>query len=227
MKKNVEIFKDKGKVCIVQTRPDNPPRTDRYLTVRTGISWPKANSPGYYCILGLADQRTLTEKKPLVLLAEGKNDLLEKFFEKLIVNANRLYSERVFANLEKNKGFEKSLYKFIRNRKTGSIRPWDSDEFEDFDHGISLINQYKQHRALRIPNSILLRQLQSATPDDVNKFEEQFYAVAALCRVLGSFEAYPWRRSEGENSGFTGFANIYDRAKNDGESSAYMEIYGD
>ena len=223
MKKDIEIFKDRDKINIVSKKPDEPKRVDTYLTPRAGVSWPSPNSPGYYCILGLKDEPTLTEKKPLVLLAEGQSELMEKFFERLSITANRLFCNRIFANLEHNKGFQDSLYKFVRQRKLFGIRPWDSSEFEDFHHGTSLIKQYKRHNALIISeNTILLRQIQSMTPDDVReKFEERFYAVAALCRVLGSFEAWPWYKP---GSGTAGFGNFEDRTGGGGWNGNYQEF---
>jgi len=224
MKKDIEIFKDRDKINIVSKKPDEPKKVDTYLTTRAGISWPTPQSPGYYCILGLKDEPTLTEKNPLVLLAEGQDELMEKFFERLSITANRLFCNRIFANLEQNKGFEDSLYKFVRQRKLEGIRPWDSSEFEDFHHGTSLIKQYKRHNALIISgNTVLLKQIQSMEPDDVReKFEARFYAVAALCRVLGSFEAWPWYKP---TFGTAGFGNFEDRhVGGDGWSGEYEEI---
>jgi hypothetical protein len=223
MKKKPKIFMDREKLIFQYSKePGSMQRVDTYLTTRAGISWPSPNSPGYYCILGLKDESTLTEKRPLVLLAEGEDELMEKFFERLSVTANRLFCNRIFANLEHNKGFEDSLFKFVRQRKLEGIRPWDSSEFEDFDHGVSLIRQYKRNNALIISEkSILLTQIQSMTPDDLSeKFESRFYAVAALCRVLGSFEAYPWYSPR---SGTISFGNFDDRNKSDWDGS-YQEM---
>ena len=224
MKKDIKIFKDGYKINIILKKPDGTRKIDIYLTIRAAISWPSPNSPGYYCIFGLKEEPTLTEKNPLVLLAEGQAELMEKFFERLIANANRLYCERLFANLEKNKGFEDSLYKFVRQRELEGIRPWDSSEFEDFNHGVSLIRQYKRHNALIIPeNTVLLRQIQSMTPEDIKEqFEERFYAVAALCRVLGSFEAWPWSKPSSE---FVGFSNFRHRTRTGNEwDGSYQEF---
>lgn len=225
MKKKPKIFKDREKIIFQYPKePGTLQRVDTYLTTRASVSWPSPNVPGYYCILGLKDEPTLTEKKPLVLLAEGQDELMEKFFERLAVTANRLFCNRIFANLKHNRGFEDSLYKFVRQRKLEGIRPWDSSEFEDFDHGVSLIRQYKRDNALIISEkSVLLRQIQSMTPDDLSeKFEERFYAVAALCRVLGSFEAYPWHKPA---YGTVGFGNFDDRGRGGGGwNGQYQEI---
>jgi len=192
--------------------------------MRAGISWASANTPGYYCIFGLKKESNLEDKKPIVLLAEGQHHPMEKFFERLTLNANTLYCERLFANIENNKGFEDSLRKFVLERKIDNIRPLDSSQFEDFQHGAALISQWKTDHALEIPeNTILGKQIRTMTPEDLrDKPEERFYAVMALIRVLGSFVYYPWRKNVG---GFTGFANFKDRSQSGNEGGgSYQEI---
>jgi len=225
MEKELKIFRDRDEINIqYPKKPGKPPRIDTYLTMRGGISWPSANSSGYYCIFGLKKEPTLTDKKPLVLLAEGQHHPLEKFFERLTLNANRLYCKRLFANVENNKGFEESLLKFVRERKIDNIRPWDSSQFEDLQHGVALVSQYKTDGALEIPeNTTLGEQVRNMTPEDLReKPEERFYAVMALIRVLGSFEHYPWRKNSG---GFTGFANFKDRERSGNEGGHFEEIF--
>jgi hypothetical protein len=209
MEKKPKIFKDGYKIIFqYQKKPGELQKIDEYLTIRVGVSWPTPNSPFYCCFLALKDEPTLTEKKLLELLDEGKSETMENFFERLTRNANRFLCELVVADFKNNKGFEDSLLKFVREKNIKDIRRYDSSEFEDFDHGISLIRQYKKDSALAIrENTILLRQLQAMTPDDAKeKFEERFYAVAALCRVLGSFENRRWRKPSGPVR-FSNFAN--------------------
>jgi len=211
MEKKIKTIKDGGR--IIRLHPKEPgklQRIEEFLITRTAISWPTPNSPGYACFFGLEDKPTLTEKKPLVYLAEVQDELMERFFEKLVAKFNELYCDRLFANVEKNRGFEDSLYKFVRERKLGGIYLTDSSIFEDFDYGTSLIRQHKRDHSLIISaNTVLLKQIRSMTPDDVGQeFETRFYAIAALCRVLGSFEAYPWHKPA---SGTAGFGNFEDR----------------
>lgn len=78
------IFKHDGKIIIQRgSEVGKPPKMSAYLTTRGGISWPTANSPFYFCILGLKDEPTLTERNPLMLLFEDETPLMEKCFEKL------------------------------------------------------------------------------------------------------------------------------------------------
>ncbi len=211
--KELKIFRDRDEINIQYPKKQGkPPTVETYLTMRAGISWQAANSPSYYCIFGQKKEYTLKDKKPLILLSEGECNPMEKFFERLTLNANALFCERLFADTENNKGFEDSLRKFVRERKIDNIRLWDSSEFEDFQHGAALISQRKTDHALEIPeNTILGKQVRTMTPEDLrDKPEERFYAVMALIRVLESFEHYPGRKNRG---GFTGFANFKDRER--------------
>ncbi len=221
--KELIIFKDRGEINIQYPKKQGkPPRVDTYYTMRAGISWQTANAPSYYCIFGLKKESNLEDKKPIVLLAEGQHHPMEKFFEKLTFYANRLYCERLFVNKE-NKSFEDSLRKFVCERKIDNIRLLDS--LEDFQHGAALISQWKTDHALEIPeNTILGRQVTTMTPEDLkDKPEERFYAVMALCRVLGFFEFYqPWRKNRGESFEFSNFKDR-ERSGNEWDGS-YQEI---
>lgn len=223
MKKITSIFEENGKVNIVSKKPDAPQHIDTFLTVRIGISWPTSETPGYFCAMALEDKTNLSGKKPLKLLAEREHPLMQKFFERLVINAKKLHCERLFANLEHNERFENSLREFVRERKFEGIRLFDSHEFEDFQYSEALIHQWKKDGALYIPDgTILKRQIQSMKIDDLKDIEKKFYAVAALCRVLASFEFYPWRKP---HRGFTGFSNFADRRKDkDDWDGSYQEM---
>jgi hypothetical protein len=213
MKKGVEIIKGDHDETIIQysEKPGEPKKIDVYLTTRAGISWPKADHPGYFCVIGLKDEPGITGKKPLVLLAEREHHHMERYFERLTINARRLYSENLFADLEHNQGFERSFRDFVRDRKVEGIRLIDSSEFEDFEHIVSLIRQKKKDGLLSIEEgTVLNNQIQSMTTDDLQDIKKNFPAVAALCRVLGSYEFFPWQKP---HSGFVGFSNIEDRGQ--------------
>lgn len=223
MKNGLKIKRDRDEIIIIYPKKQGkPPKVDTYITMRGGITWASANTPGYYCIFGLKKESNLEDKKPIILLAEGQHHPMEKFFERLTLNANTLYCERLFADVENNKGFEDSLRKFVRKRKIDNIRLLDSSQFEDFQHGAALISQWKTDHALKIPeNTILGKQVTTITPEDLrDKPEERFYAAMALIRVLGSFEYYPWRKNGG---GFTGFANFKDRERSRNEVGGNFE----
>jgi hypothetical protein len=206
-------------VLVFHAKDGKPYRIDTYHTTRAGISWPGVDSPGYYCILGLKkDARTLSGKKPLVLLDEDEQSTLDRFFERLVIRDKKYLCDMAFANLEKNPGFENSLRRFVDERKMDALYPRDSSEFENINHATVLINQRLKDEGLVIPkDSILARQAGSMTPDDLkDRPEERFYAVMALFRVLGSFEYYPWRRNSRGEVVFLNFQNRVKKTKWDG-----------
>ena len=199
------------------------PRIDTYHTIRAGVAWPGTDSPGYYCIFGLMDERTIFGKKPLVLLDEDEQSTLDKFFERLVIRTKKYLCEMAFADLENNPGFEGSLRRFVDERKMEAILPRDSSEFENVNYGTVLINQkLKDGELVILKNSILARQAGSMTPDDIkDRPEERFYAVMAMLRVLGSFEYYPWRRNCG---GEVVFLNFQNRVKKTSWDDGYYKI---
>lgn len=227
MKKRLKISKgDRDEIIIEHPQKTGEPRRiDIYFITRAGISWATANSPFYYCILGSKNEPTLTDKWPLVLLAEGETETMELFFERLTRYVKKLFCEWTVADFKNN--FENSLLKFVRAAKIEGIRRYDSSEFMegDLEHSIALIRQWRRDNALVIPkDTILGKQIRSMTPEDLkDKPDERYYAVMALCRVLGSFEDRPWQKPTG---GFVGFSNFADRNRSDtGWRSGYKEVY--
>ena len=210
-------------ILVYHAKQGKARRVDAYHVIRAGISWPRPDSPGYYCIFGLKDERTFLNKKPLVLLDEDEQSTLDRFFERLVIRTKKYQCEMAFANLENNIGFESSLRRFVDERKMEALLPRDSSEFENVTYGTVLINQKLRNEELVIPkNSILARQVGSMTPDDLkDRPEERFYAVMAMLRVLGSFEYYPWRRN---GRGEVLFLNFQNRNKKSNRDGGYYEI---
>ena len=185
-------------------------RIDAYHVTRAGVSWPGADCPGYYCILGLKNEPSISQSPPVEILDEGEHSFLEKFLERVILRSNHYRCESVFANLEQHRGYLDSLRRFVRERKLDMPRLLDSSVFENLDYGVALIKQRIMDDELAVPKGCILgRQVGSITPDDLRERpEERFYAVMALSRVICSFEYYPWRKTR---RGFVGFENIISR----------------
>ena len=103
--------------------------------------------------------------------------------------------------------------------------PYDSTGFEDIEHSTALIKQLETKEALIIPSgTILKKQINSITGDDLHDyFEEQFYAVAALCRVIASYEIYPYYTPGGGN--YVSFTNFEHRGRAKDKNSGYHEVY--
>lgn len=220
-----KIFKDRDKVIFHYPQQEGKPlRIDEYWSVRGGISWLAASTPGYFCLFGLKDEPTLTDKKPLVLLAEGEAQLPTKFFERVAVSSRRLYCDRLYADLDDNhKGLEDSFRRFIRDENLKGILLRDSSSFFDIDHGSLLIKQWQKDGALIVPKKTILRDQLATVPGDVSSsdFENKYFAITALIRVLISFEIYPWRKP---SKPFTGFKNFHHRIKKP-TSGDYQEYY--
>jgi len=194
----IKITKDDdGKITWCSRQEGKPPQLKTYLTTRAGVTWPKpsVDVPGYYCILGIEDRSALSNKKPLVVLNEGESPDRDPFFEKLTLNTNRWHCDQVYADLSKKvDNWHGALYQFVRNRNIDGVTLFDSSEFTDFEEGITLIRQKIDDDSLQIPESVLRSQLAGVTPESIKNLEENFYAVAALIRVLSSFEVYPFRK---------------------------------
>jgi hypothetical protein len=201
-----------------------PRRVEAYHTTRAGISWPGLDSPGYFCIFGLKDERTFNGKKPLELLDEYEHPILDDFFERLVIRTKKNLCAMALANLGNYPGFDDSLRRFVNERKMDSLRPYDSSEFENLNHATVLINQKLREGSLIVPKeTILARQLGSITPEDVReKPEERFYAVMALVRLIGSFEYYPWRKNSSNSVRFTNISSRSLKTKADDEE--YIEF---
>jgi len=70
--------------------------------------------------------------------------------------------------------------------------------------------------------SILIDQLRSVGGIDVtDHFEEHFYAVAALIRVLGANELYPYRGTRNQAFEFTNFQH---RSRSKGRDGEYYKV---
>jgi hypothetical protein len=227
--KEIDIFRDRHLIVVQTEQTGKPPKIETYLTVRGGISWPSIDSPGYFCLLGMKDEHTLTERKPLELLTEGKASLIDKFSEKLSLSATRWCCDPLIADCsEGNKGFQDSLDRFVRDRKVKDIRLWDSSEFSmSIKYSVGLIRQWREDNALCIPKgTILNEQLTTVTTNTPEReLEKMYFAIMALCRVLASFEVYPWRKCSGKTAGFTNWDNR--RKQKSSGNSGYFECFVD
>jgi hypothetical protein len=218
--KDVEVIKERDKTLFIYPmEPGKMQRIDEFWTIRAGVSWPTAKSPGYYCIIGAKDDLEAADRVSLVLIDEGQSGVREKLFEKIMLNTKESGCERIYARLDGNKSPERAYYRFRRQRNIDCPGLLDSSEFENFNQDVLLIRQWIEKGALKVPpNSCLGEQLANLKADDVNEnFEVKFYAVAAFCRVLKSLDIYPFqrggRRGFQSGGGSFGFTNLSDRNK--------------
>ena len=213
--KGIEVKKTSNKTLFIHPfESGKTQRIDEFWTIRAGVSWPTARAPGYGCIIGAWIDLGAAEGISIVLINEGKSEILDKFFEKIMLNTKRFGCERIYARLDGNKSPERVYYRFRKQREIDCPGLSDSSGFENFLQDVPLIRQWIENGGLKIdPNSCLGDQLGTLKADDVNEnFEVKFYAVAAFCRVLKSLNVYPSQRG-GSRDGFFGFTNLSDRNK--------------
>ena len=223
MFEDVEVLQERDKTLFIYPRePSKPQRIDEFWTIRAGVSWPTAKAPGYYCIIGAKADLEAADGVSLVLIDEGQSGVLEKLFERITIRTKRFNCERIFARLD-DKGPERAYYRFRGKREIDCPGLLDSSVFENFNQDIPLIRQWIEKGALRIASGSCLReQLSSLKGEDTNdNFEERFYAIASLCRVLKSLVIYPFERSRAQQGVY--FTNYMDRGKSK-EPDGYREF---
>lgn len=205
-------------------------RVDEYVDVRAGLSWPTTVSPGYICIFGL--QKVPSDKWPLVLFSEGESKNLDTLFALYASCTKKTYCPRAFAQTGENRGagFANSLRQFRVDGDVDFPLPSDSSKFDDPDYGISLIKRWEKDQALAISDppivgkTILIKQLRSVKVDDAtDRFEVRFYAVAALIRILGSLEEWPYRDARYETFEFANLKNRSGSKKENGYYECFTE----
>lgn len=222
--KDVEVKKTSGKTFFIHPfEPGKTQRIDEFWTIRAGVSWPIAKAPGYYCIIGAKDDLEGADRVSLVLIDEGESEVLEKLFEKIMLNTMKFMCERIYARLDGKKSPQNEYLRFRGQKNIDCPGLLDSSDFENFNQDVPLIRQWIEKGALKIdPNSCLGEQLGKLKADDVNEnFEVKFYAVAAFCRVLKSLIVYPFQR--GSRGGGVFFTNLLDRGKSK-DTNGYWEV---
>jgi hypothetical protein len=160
-----------------------------------GISWPGAESPGYYCILGQYRQ-IKKSRRPVILLREVESETLNGLFEPLVEDAQKLQCSRFFADT--NQGGESGRTDFIRAgdeylaQRGSSARVYPSMAM-DWQVAIFKIQQWAQDGCFTIPKeSTLGRQLGAMTKESLKEDRRaDFYAVNALANLLREFESPP------------------------------------
>ena len=197
MKSKFRIEKDGHKIIAHQPpQPGKPHNIDVFLDIRGGLVWPRSKTPGYFCLFGLLDEPTLTEKKPLVLLTEVTDPQLERLFSVMVERAVRWFCSWVF--ITEDEGFENNLYRFIQKRNVkGETKFYAAPESSSNpEYTTALIKQWRRDRALKIPRETALgREIIRVKPEHLKGAEDDnFYAIKALNYVLTSFEIYPYAK---------------------------------
>ena len=170
--------------------------TVRYSDVRTGLSWPTAESPGYYCILGEEYHEDnkyegMKSKGNLKLLSEHESPgiSLDELFAKLTDDTSLLRCSRIFTDMsDEYDGYVESFREFVIGIKhSGYLHP--APYADNFLLGVSWIQDWTKSGKLSIPEKTIVRsQLKHITKSDLaDSPEVDFYAINALRYVVAAF----------------------------------------
>lgn len=171
----------------------------RYLDIRGGISWPTPYVPAYFCILGQEvgqDGNDESEGKRVLLAEhEDRSSYLDKFYERLIVDAAQVGCRKFYAAMPEDRqdcGYLNDFNQYARKQKS-SVTLHEAKDADDFLLGINRIQPGTHKGSLILPEDSLVReQLSSITAQDIeDKPGERYNAINGLRHALGSFFRYP------------------------------------
>jgi len=153
-----------------------------------GVSWPTADSPGYYCILGRDPGLHEKIKKRLILLSEDEAKLPNELYKKIAGAAQKLLCRQFYADLnEQSRDFYSAFSEYMVK---GDLRQISIDKpiLTNWNTSILTMQQWKKDDALEISESILRTQLGKMGPEDRKDARKPFlHAVDGLRCALGEF----------------------------------------
>lgn len=157
------------------------------LRVYGGLAWPIDGNPAFFCLL--SDKKQEKEKtldEPLTyyeISHETESHSLVQMFEK-IKEISRIHAIYV-ATGPKFINYAHELSKWRRENASGiQIR---ATQLSSFEAGIIKIKEYVEKGSLKFPEKSKVKaQLQILSKQSL-KNENEFYAVQALCHVIGAF----------------------------------------
>jgi hypothetical protein len=179
-------------IIMVEILDGDKKETLLFRGTRTGLSWPTAQSPGFYVLLGQENKKNVIGNYSLRLIREGEEQIPAQLFEKMASDAGTFFCEEIYADLsnasERSRGYVAAFDVFRKERRRQKLylRPGPFD----FGHGIFVIRGLVKEGAIDIPRgTTVFEQLKSITSEDLRgQPEEKFYALTALCFAVGSFE---------------------------------------
>jgi len=201
MKATPKIYTDDYRLVMSWPRSNGPPKLHIYLNRRCGLTWPTANNPGYYCLMGLLDEPTLSSIRPLRLINEGEFTDTARLWDRVTKVCKLMHCEWILADLrDEFYGLQLEFTNYVRRRRVEGLRLRDVSDISTFEMARPLIARRADTDTLAIPkHTILRKQLGMITPDDLRQVdyqqpEERFYAVHALNHVVTSYHMYPWHK---------------------------------
>jgi hypothetical protein len=168
---------------------DDKERVIPISVIRGGIAWPSPVSPAYGCIVGRKTNLNANLMEPLVLLAEHEAELPRDLLGKLREDAKKLFCRQFYAEINEA-NFE---YYDQFTRHMGRTATLHQPDLLDWQAAILRIKEYARADDLKIPNDTIMHdQIRKMTRSDQQDSErDTFYAVSALCSLIGSFDKPP------------------------------------
>ena len=157
--------------------------------VRGGITFPSADSPGYFMVAGQKPQMNDKRKKPVVIFKEFEAALPVALYEEIVRVSRDFLCWNYFSdfNLSSMELYE-SFSGYMRKRDLSKIT-LDPTVLTDWNTSILLIQEWIGDKSLEIPfGGIVHDQLKRMTREDrKDSRKPMFHAVNALRSMLGSF----------------------------------------
>ena len=194
----MKIEKDGYRLVIHKDRIN----TDIYLDRRCGVSWPLPGSKGYAVIIGLHDIPVIHNLKPLKQLAETTENNRDKFFKLLVALCRKYYCSDIFADcMGKGELMQQAFARYVHRYGVKGLRLNDMSVFGDIEDAAPMISEHFSKDALMLQKgSILTQEAQTIRPEDARvsvigqKPAERWPAMAALSRVMISYDIYPFSK---------------------------------
>ncbi len=172
----------------------------RSSIVRGAITWPtqERNIPGYFCIFGeewneqARYEGHRNDRGKLRLLAEYifEKFSLSDFCKKLGEDTARLYCTRLYATGDEEFAEEQTLFQKYMSEYHVRGRLEEAPYWRKPAISIGIMQDWQKRALLDIPDgTVLFRQMTNVQDSDIAAgMADKFFAVQALCYLIGSFE---------------------------------------
>jgi len=189
MKKIKQATREGSEILIHFESEDEKEKPMVCRSIRGGLTFPSAESPGYLMVVGQTPIMNIKRKKPIVIFHEFETELPTNLYDEVIKCARKYLCWDYFADFNINsrelyESFEEYMTKRDMNRM--SLEP---PSLTDWNTSILLTQEWIGDKSLTIPfGGIVHDQLKRMTREDRKDSRKPlFHAANALRCVLGSF----------------------------------------
>ena len=208
---SVKHYKDGHRHCVQIERKGKAPEINVYVDRRCGLTFPTTHNHGYFCLFGLKDMPSMSDRLPMQLLVEEYSESADKLFLKLVAAMRKYNCSHVYADCSKEfQSSEVQLAKFLQRRNVRFMELFDASDFEGFDSTYAgfeaaraPVDEYGRRGKLLIPpsgQSRLGTELNSYMEEHLSGHpERQFPAINAFNHVVLSYVLSPYERPGAES----------------------------